>query len=452
MTDGLGQRVAATDSATGEPVEHLELATDLVLHTAFASSLADRVARLAPVRHASYVRVRRVDRPAIDRLVVVSDATPGRRLSDLLDAAEAAGVRPDIDAVVALLRQLLPAVALYSRHNRDQALGTIAPERLFIAPPARVVIADAAFGPAMDVLMLSRSEAWRRYRMATPPSDEPVISTPRGDATALGVVTLAMLHGRRLTADEFPDALPALVASARERHGDEDHPLSSVFSRWLRRALQIEGQGFDSPPAAQIAFEEVLASNRRYVTGTGALEQWVESHGGFPRQAPSPTETAPRTVVATPSDPAALEGFTRDAALDRVEPEPVTESAAPAATRAFGLPRWAAAVILLVLLQAVVIGWYWTRPAPGPVAGEGELVVSSRPVGARVIVDGSDRGATPLTVTLPAGPHVIEVRAASGEPRVIPLVIRANVQTAQYVELQEATVPAKAPSRPTRRR
>ena len=135
MTDGLGQRVAATDSATGEPVEHLELATDLVLHTAFASSLADRVARLASVRHASYVRVRRVDRPAIDRLVVVSDATPGRRLSDLLDASEAAGVRPDIDAVVALLRQLLPAVALYSRHNRDQALGTIAPERLFIAPP-----------------------------------------------------------------------------------------------------------------------------------------------------------------------------------------------------------------------------------------------------------------------------------------------------------------------------
>jgi type IV secretory pathway protease TraF len=116
------------------------------------------------------------------------------------------------------------------------------------------------------------------------------------------------------------------------------------------------------------------------------------------------------------------------------------------------LPKWAAAVIMLVLLQAVVIGWYWTRPAPGPVEGEGELVVSSRPVGARVVVDGSDRGATPLTVTLPAGPHVIEVRASSGEPRVIPLVIRANVQTAQYVELQEATPPAKSPSLPTKRR
>ena len=450
MTDGLGQRVAATDSATGEPVEHLELATDLVLHTAFASSLADRVARLASVRHASYVRVRRVDRPAIDRLVVVSDATPGRRLSELLDASAAAGVRPDIDAVVALLRQLLPAVALYSRHNREQALGVIAPERLFIAPPSRVVIADAAFGPAIDHLMLSRSEAWRRYQVAAPPSDEAVVSTPRGDATALGVVTLAMLHGRRLTADEFPDALPALVASAHERHGDEDHPLSSVFSRWIRRALQMEGQGFDSPQAAQIAFEEVLASNRRYVTGTGALEQWVESHGGFPKTAPPPAPAAAPAAV-TPADAAPLESFTRDAAVPE-EPAAVIEPPTPAASRLFGLPRWAAAVIMLVLLQAVVIGWYWTRPAPGPVEGEGELVVSSRPVGARVIVDGSDRGATPLTVTLPAGPHVIEVRAASGEPRVIPLVIRANVQTAQYVELQEATPVAKAPSLPTKRR
>jgi hypothetical protein len=32
----------------------------------------------------------------------------------------------------------------------------------------------------------------------------------------------------------------------------------------------------------------------------------------------------------------------------------------------------------------------------------------------------------------------VEVRAGKGEPRVIPLMIRANVQTAQYVELQEA--------------
>ena len=117
----------------------------------------------------------------------------------------------------------------------------------------------------------------------------------------------------------------------------------------------------------------------------------------------------------------------------------------PRTARVLGLrPRWAAVVLGVLLFQAGVIGWYWSRPAPGPSAGEGELVVTSRPDAAQVIVDGSARGVTPLTVTLSAGAHVVEVRAATGEPRVIPLMIRANVQTAQYVELQEA-VPVAPP-------
>jgi hypothetical protein len=441
MTDGLGCRIAATDPATGEPVEHLELATELVLHTAFATALAERVARLSAVRHASYVQVRRVDRPAIDRLVVVSSATPGRRLSDLLDASAAAGMRPDIEAVVALMRQLLPAAALFSRNNRQQALGTLAPERLFIVPPARVVIGDAAFGGAIEHLQLSRAQAWQRYQLAMPPSDAPVASTPRGDATALGVVALSMLHGRHLTSEEFPDALPELVSAAHERHGDDDHPLSNVFARWLRRALQLDGDGFDSPHAAQIAFEEVLASNRRYVTGTDALEGWVESHAAA---VPLPAFAQPAPAAAPPPS-ADSPGVGAEGEATPVLAGVGGDGVSAPAARVLGMrPRWAAVVIGVLLLQASLIGWYWSRPAPGPAEGEGELVVTSRPASATVIVDGSARGITPLTVSLAAGPHVVEVRAGSGEPRVIPLVIRANVQTAQYVELQEA-VPLPPP-------
>jgi hypothetical protein len=446
MTDGFGRRVETTDSATGEAIEHLDLSVDLVLHTAFASALADRVTRLATVRHASYVRLVRVDRPAPDRLVVVSEATPGRRLSDLLDQAARTGRRPAMEAVVALLRQLLPAVALFSRHRKDHALGTLAAERLWMVAPARVVIADAALGAAVDHLALSRSEAWRRYRIAAAPSDDAVVSQAKGDVTALGVIALALLLGRPIRDEEFPDALAALVDQARERHGEEDHPLSSVFARWLRRALQLETSAFDSPQAAQVAFEEVLASNRRYVTGTTALEEWIEQLGGFPGQAPAATGPVP-VVEHTPSaaDPA-------PAAIDA----DVSAVEEPSSGRFLGLrPQWALALLVVVLLQAGVIGWYWTRPAPGPAPGEGELVVTSRPTGARVVIDGSERGQTPLTVTLPAGAHVIEVQAGTGEPRVIPLVIRANVQTAQYVELQEnvpvaPAVEQRTPARPKR--
>jgi hypothetical protein len=83
------------------------------------------------------------------------------------------------------------------------------------------------------------------------------------------------------------------------------------------------------------------------------------------------------------------------------------------------------------------------RSSAGPTSGTGELVVQSRPPAARVIIDGEDRGATPLTLTLPSGTHVMEVRVGSGEPRVIPLTIRPGVQTAQYVEIQEPAAPAR---------
>jgi uncharacterized membrane protein YphA (DoxX/SURF4 family) len=212
-----------------------------------------------------------------------------------------------------------------------------------------------------------------------------------------------------------------------------------VFSRWLRRALQLDGDAFESPHAAQIAFEEVLASNRRYVTGTGALEAWVEGHANavpLPAFARPPAPARESAVVAAEDEARAAQGSTDAASVGEV-PEP--------AARILGLrPRWAAVVLAVLLLQASVIGWYWTRPATGPAEGEGELVVTSRPEAAQVIVDGAERGVTPLTLTLVAGTHVVEVRAGSGEPRVIPLVIRANVQTAQYVELQEA-VPIAPP-------
>ena len=69
-------------------------------------------------------------------------------------------------------------------------------------------------------------------------------------------------------------------------------------------------------------------------------------------------------------------------------------------------------------------------------AGEGELVVQSRPEGAQVKIDGEVKGNTPLTVRMDAGAHVLEVQIGKSEPRVIPLMIAAGMQTSQYVELQ----------------
>src|SRR5436190_14006097 len=99
------------------------------------------------------------------------------------------------------------------------------------------------------------------------------------------------------------------------------------------------------------------------------------------------------------------------------------------------MPLLIMAGVIALLIGAVI--WLSGGRTPGvPRSGEGELVVQSRPPGANVSIDGSSRGVTPLTVSLKSGAHVLEVQIGKSEPRVIPLTIQANVQTAQYIELQ----------------
>src|SRR5687767_10956569 len=110
--DGFGLRSTGVDAETGDQVELLDLAPQLVEHAGFVTAVGERVARFASVRHASYVHLRRLDRPAADRLELVSDYTPGWRLSELLNESSGANIPVDITVVIAVLRQLLPAVAL----------------------------------------------------------------------------------------------------------------------------------------------------------------------------------------------------------------------------------------------------------------------------------------------------------------------------------------------------
>ena len=96
VTDGFGQRISGVDAETGDQVELLEFAPSIVEHSEFVTALGERVARFASVRHASYVHLRRLDRPAEDRLQLVSDLTPGWRLSELIEESFAANIPVDI--------------------------------------------------------------------------------------------------------------------------------------------------------------------------------------------------------------------------------------------------------------------------------------------------------------------------------------------------------------------
>lgn len=441
--DGFGRRSHEVDPGSGEEEDLLELSPVLVDHAEFVTALGERVARFASVRHGSYVHLRRLDRPSADRLVLVSDHTPGWRVSQLLAASADAGLPLDITGVIGLLRQLLPAVALFGRHNRDAAIGALAPERLIVTPQGRLVIAEHAFGPALEKLSLSRDRLWRDFRVCLAPSAGLLRFNARGDAHALGVIALSLLLGRVLTDDEYPAQLPSLLAAAGETRDGRATPLSRPLMSWLTRALQLEaGTGFQSPHEAQVAFESVLASDRDYVTSSKGLDAWVTSVGAM-LDSVRGSSPAPDTEIAGTHAPEALDAHDEPEASEApLAPEVPAVSVSPEAPAA---PSSAAnklvlALIALAVVQSGVVLWLWNREPGAPRAGEGELVVQSRPVAARVSIDGEERGVTPLTLALPSGAHVLEVQSGKSEPRVIPLNIRAGMQTAQYIELQNVAL------------
>jgi hypothetical protein len=376
VTDGFGQRTTGVDSETGDQVELLEFAPKIVEHTAFVTALAERVARFASVRHASYVHLRRLDRPAADRLQLVSELTPGWRLSEMLDESRAAEIPIDISVVIALLRQLLPAVALFARHNRDNAIGTLSPERLIVTPQARLVIAEHAFGPAMEKLELGRDRLWREFRVTTPPSEGlPRVNT-RADANAIGIVALTLLLGRTLDVDEFPDGLEMLVDNAQEYRDGKASPISSSFKSWLKRALQFDAAtAFGSPSEAQLAFESVLASDRSYVTTSKVLTTWVNQVGGAidtkrrPETPPLESESDSRSEQEQPQQPSAAEP--EPAPLRTADPEFVI-------TRSNGEPANAIGEPELIAVPAPAPEPVEIAPVPEPVE-EIEIPLDEQP-------------------------------------------------------------------------
>jgi hypothetical protein len=72
----------------------------------------------------------------------------------------------------------------------------------------------------------------------------------------------------------------------------------------------------------------------------------------------------------------------------------------------------------------------------------GILIVRTDPPGAQASIDGTLRGATPITLTLPIGAHQVHLRGTFGDVRSMPVTISAGTRVAQYVELAKEAVVA----------
>jgi PEGA domain-containing protein len=119
--------------------------------------------------------------------------------------------------------------------------------------------------------------------------------------------------------------------------------------------------------------------------------------------------------------------------IDRPEDDRHSEGSVVKQPRHWG--RLAAAAVVLLALAAAGVPAVRRYLLPGTsVPPTGTLNITSNPPGARVLVDGVMNGVTPLTVSLRAGSHTVELQGG-GEPRTVPVTIAAGAQLSQYIEL-----------------
>src|SRR6476620_9293957 len=459
LSDGVGDRLLMFDNSDAPSLELLRVRPELASAPGFEEALRERVRRLRGFRHPSFARVRSVENLEPDEgLAVVSNYTPGKRLSELLHQAN--GPR----FAKALIRQLAPALALLQEQSAGPGHGALNLDRIVVTPEGRLTIVEYVLGAASETLGLNSSQL-ASLGIAVPASDGET-SAPLDASTdiyQLGLIALSVLLGRPLGAGEHPQASALLsqFAEAAERDGVSFSPL---LQRWIERALQVDGETFQSLEEAQTALAELLQEDPRREPPRPGLAERSVATGSPPPVGPSaasqpepvvntqpfdrftetirPTAAPPRSpeqVFARGPEPprkndlnqpssqartlfdyeptAGNRAPVRNRAADRsAEPRPVEraqpERAKPRAsgrTRTFG-PAVAALAMLsageAVVIAGLVYREWFTSPPP--------IVVETTESGADVVVEGRSATGSPLRLTV--APDMRWVRVVDSTP------------------------------------
>nr|MBA2355641.1 hypothetical protein [Acidobacteriota bacterium] len=237
--DGLGVR-ERRDSGTGELVEWF------FLDPAFATvegPLRERVSRLANLQHVKFARIRTLEPASKGKgPVLVSSHVTGSRLSDVLEMGGHGLITLDAGAALQVTREVLAALSVL-HDSRNVTHGSLAPERIVLAPTGRVVMVEHVLAHALDRMHLPRHQLWRDWRIATPPAAGPVRFDVRTDLAQAGLVILALLLGRPLDAEEYPHRLRGLLSIVQDRLGRSPAAaLAADMVGWLERLMPVDSR------------------------------------------------------------------------------------------------------------------------------------------------------------------------------------------------------------------
>jgi hypothetical protein len=323
--DGLGRRMPAVGSQ-GEPLEIFRLCAEIPPTPAMEAALVERAISLAHFQHPLFARVLRIDRHGGERgaLAVVSAAVPGLRWSDLLRQSERSMAERDLDAAIHVLQQAVRLVAALHAHASDASHGAIGPERLVVRADGSVVLVEHVLGSVLEALELSRSQLWTLFRVPVPPAASAVRFDQQTDVLQLGVLALALLLGRVLTREEFPQGLPKVLEEAAVPDACRNFPgLPRSMRSWIARALLFEPRtSFRSAIEAERALAEAVKESRSCRPSPAAVQRFLASCSfealvsPAASSSPRPASGGAVVIVGMPS-PAAHRALTGAAMLDR---------------------------------------------------------------------------------------------------------------------------------------
>ena len=485
--DGLGQRRLSV-SVTNEPLELLALREELTAVSSFEFALRDRVSRLSSFQSEHYARVRGVERigKTGTTLAVVSEHVQGVRLSEILAFAESRLLPVETNAALCLIRQLVHALSVLHQKAPDLCHGAIAPERLIVTPQARLVIVEHVLGAALDQLHYTHEQYWKGLRIALPRTGSGPQFDRRADVTQAGVTALALIIGRPIAEDDYPARIGEMASGtwALSATGGIE-PLPAALREWLMRAIQLDPRNpFPSALEAWAELDRVLhysdpiaeiAALKTFLTRYQARVAAETNRNAVPTPLPqvvrpvTPAASAPQAPSAPPAPsapqavahprPVAVANPTHPQASTRPESPvapavkpptkddqaPVDDSQAEEAESAMQKKttiirgRWIAAAVVLVALTSggtLAVGRIM-KPSVAP-ESLGTLSVQTNPAGATIVIDGQQRGMSPLSLQLKPGRHVVEL-VTDGDVRSIPVTITPGGQVSQFIEIPRAT-------------
>jgi hypothetical protein len=261
--DGLGRRSLSFDRETGGMLERVHLRPELV---PFEPVIRERIARLQSIEHERFARPVRIERDgSTGELTVLSEFVTGSRLSDLLEATADQAIVPGVDVALGYLLEALPA--LVRLHAAGISHGLIDVSRTVLTPDGQVVFLDPVFGKAVEHLHLSRQRLWAGFGIAAPAGDGAVHLDAQSDISQVALGAVALVLGRNLRPDEYPDALTNLlmeVVEVAQIRGSA--AFATGFQRLFQRALPLPGRR----PFTNV--DEVLADVRQLVRRDLGLE------------------------------------------------------------------------------------------------------------------------------------------------------------------------------------